>query len=430
MRLINNIVYSISNLEFKYPESNYSLKIDGNINIYKNDFVLINGNSGSGKSTFLYLLKGLIPNNIFGFYKGEIKYNSENILYGDFTVGLLQQNIFAQTITTNVMDELAFGLENLKISPSIIKNKIKILTKSLKLHYLLNRRIDTLSNGERQIINLVALIISEPAVLLLDEPTNYLDEKNCKLFFSIIKKISKNTTIIIIEHNYLYLKEMVNRYFFINDDGLLRETNHIQIEEQILPKENIQGSKNCILDVKDYTLANNKLISFKLNDGDILGIYGENAIGKSTLLSHIAKLQPSRLQIKFHDKLISQIPDLDYFKEIALLWQNPEYHFLFDYVESEVKDAELLKSFNLHNLCKQNPFSLSWGQKKRLALAIIFSDLKKLYLLDEPTIGQDYNSKQLVIKEIINRQKQGSAFIIVSHEFNLLNAICNTILKI
>lgn len=426
----NNIVYSIKSLEFKYPESDKSLKIENNINIYKNDCILLYGDSGTGKSTFLYILKGLIPNYIFGFYKGDLKYNLENINSNNYKIGLLQQNIFAQAITTNVMDELAFGLENLKLSPDIIKNKINELIKELNLQHLLNKKIDTLSNGERQIVNLISLLISEPEVLLLDEPTNYLDEKNSELFFSILKKISKNTTIVIVEHNYYYLNNLANRYFYINEVGLLSETSIVGTKEQEFTKENIQVGQKCILDIKNYPLANSKLISFKVNVGDILGIYGENAIGKSTLLANIANVQYTKALIKFDNKVINEISDIDYFKEIALLWQNPEYHFLFDSVEKEVNNIELLKAFNLYTLSKQNPFSLSWGQKKRLALAIIFSNSKRLYLLDEPTIGQDFNSKLLIMKEIIKRQKQGSTFIIVSHELNLLKAICSNILKV
>ena len=75
----NKAVFYIKDFAFSYPFTNSAIKLNGEINIYTNDIVLINGASGIGKSTLLYALKGLIPHVINGNLQGAIYYHGENL---------------------------------------------------------------------------------------------------------------------------------------------------------------------------------------------------------------------------------------------------------------------------------------------------------------------------------------------------------------
>jgi len=124
-----NNIYEIDNFSFGYYSQKKSVEIKGKLTIKKNDIVLLSGNSGSGKTTLLYALKGLIPDTIFGKMSGTILFNGVEIQKIDtaqkLKIGLLFQNPNAQMINKKVLNELAFGLENLKLPSKEIKKKEK-----------------------------------------------------------------------------------------------------------------------------------------------------------------------------------------------------------------------------------------------------------------------------------------------------------------
>ena len=454
-------VFRVKDFAFNYPFAKAQIKLNGEINIYPQDVVLINGASGIGKSTLLYALKGLIPHVINGNLSGEIYYNDNdisNLNSRDLSnIGLLLQNPQAQIITQTVIEELAFGLENLQIPRETILSKIEIYAKKFNITHLLNKSTAELSTGEMQQINLISILITKPRVLLLDEPTAFLDVESATHFIDAFNNLD-NTTIIIIEHNLDYLRGKINRYFEINTDGMINEysikqiqwnrsltTNKADTKSQIkhfneqssqeyqrqnnnIPVE--LATTNQILTVKKYRLKNGNYATadFILNQGEIIGITGKNGIGKSTWLQTLAKIKRNTSEIYLYDKNITQVKD--YYSHIGLLWQNPENHFLHNTVAQELHSTpELINTLGLNALLSQNPFTLSEGQKRRLSLAVLWSLNREIYFLDEPSFGQDFDNKLLLIQMIQTMQNSGKSFIIISHDYQFLQAICSRIMN-
>ena len=455
-------VFRVKDFAFNYPFAKAQIKLNGEINIYPQDVVLINGTSGIGKSTLLYALKGLIPHVINGNLSGEIYYNDKDIRHlnsHDLSdIGLLLQNPQAQIITQTVIEELAFGLENLQIPREIILADIEIYAKKFNITHLLDKSTAELSTGEMQQINLISVLITKPRVLLLDEPTAFLDVESATHFIDAFNNLD-DTTIIIIEHNLDYLRGKINRYFEINANGMINESSIKQIQwnrplttnktetksqikhlnqqsdQQQYPMQNNNipmefGATHQILTLKKYKLKNGNYATtdFTLNQGEIIGIIGKNGIGKSTWLQTLAKIKRNNNEIYLHGKNITQIKD--YYNHVGLLWQNPENHFLYSTVAQELHCApELINTMGLNSLLSQNPFTLSEGQKRRLSLAILWSLNREIYLLDEPSFGQDFDNKLLLIQMIQTMQNSGKSFIIISHDFQFLQAICSRIMN-
>lgn len=433
MDTTNLPIYTINNFSFRYPFSNTNIHLSGLINIYPKSKVLLSARSGLGKSTLLYALKGLIPKHIYGKISGEILFNGQPVanLNKDQTtqIGLLMQNPHAQIITTTVMEELAFGLECLGMNKEDILNRIEQYASWFKIKHLLNKKTDELSGGQKQQINFISIILPNPQVILMDEPTAFLDPKSANYFIEVFNEISKDKTIIIIEHNLAYLKDKVSNYLQIDQSGLLYEDNVDKINwTNKFVSSAIKAATQPVplIEIKHYQLKNpHKYIKdFTINQGEIIGILGDNGVGKTTLLNSLAKLDDLNTKtICYKGTDLNQIKTKDYFDQVTLLWQNPENHFLFNRVIDEVHDAQLLTLMKLDNCLNQNPFTLSEGQKRRLSLAIVWMLNRELYLLDEPTFGQDALNKQVLIDLVLQMQAQGKTFVIVSHDLEFLQAI-------
>src|SRR5579863_4305633 len=225
-------VYNIESFKFRYPNSKLSISIEGTLVINSGDIILLQGDSGSGKSTLLLALSGIIPKLINGKLSGNILFHNQNIteLADANHIGYIGQNPHNQLICETVYQELAFGLENQGLESILIRQKIEQYSIKFKTTHLLHREARTLSGGEKQKINLLAILIMEPEVLLLDEPTAFLDPESAMEIIAILEEHSKQKTVIIIEHNIHYLKDFVNRVIIINNHGQITEHDPSNID--------------------------------------------------------------------------------------------------------------------------------------------------------------------------------------------------------
>lgn len=437
-------MYTINNFSFSYPFSKSRLQLNGCVHINAHDKILIQGDSGSGKSTLLLALAGIIPHLINGSYSGDIIFKNKKIHTHNLAelnqIGYLGQNQDHQLVCNLVEDELAFGLENQGISPEIIKSKIDDLSAKSGVSHLLKTPVNQLSGGEKQKINLLSIILMNPEIILLDEPTAFLDPDSAIKFMNTLNELCHDKTIIIIEHNIAYLKDIINRSILVTKTGEIIEQAITDIKfnktfESMACRDSLNNLPQ-VLKIKQLqynykgseTLLNN--INLELRKGQIIGIIGSNGSGKSTLLKLISNVLKNKDSIFFEDKDIATIKRTNYWQKISLVWQNPENHFLHNTVLEELENNEsLIKYFNLpHNT---NPFRLSEGQKRRLSLAICFKKDVDIFLLDEPTFGQDDINKkilsQLISDLAINAKK---SFIIVSHDLSFIHSLTKDIYKL
>ena len=439
----NEVIYSLKDFSFKYPYSDSSITWKGSYSIKKGDILLLSGESGSGKSTLLYALKGLIPETIFGKMTGDVKFYGQDLSKlsqsNRMNIGFLFQNPNAQMVNKTVHQELAFGLENLREKSSIIKDKIKFYSQKFEIENLLDRNVLELSGGEKQKIALISILLMEPEVILFDEPTAFLDPSSAKHFVEVFQKIVTSKTIVIIEHNLNYLENYVNRFISIKKNGEIREKKLSEIEWQhSFPEINISTHGQNILKINELFFSYKKNfpvlenIDLTLQKGEIISIIGNNGSGKTTLLKLITGvLRKYSGDIIFKGKNIKEINYKTYYKNISLLFQNPENHFIFNHVIDEVnRNNEVLQLTGLEFFKKRNPFTLSEGEKRRLSLAILWNLDREVFLLDEPTFGQDILNKEQLISMIEKMRNQGKSFIIASHDLPFVKAVSSRIMKL
>ena len=455
----------IRELSFKYKGGfNYSLK-GINLNVKKGECILLCGRSGCGKSTLLKLMNGIIPEFYNGDISGSVMVNGMNTFTAPIyklskNVGSVFQNPKTQFYTTNTTDEIAFGLENYGIEREVINERIKEVEKELHLEKLMNKNIFNLSGGEKQKIAIASIYALNPEIFILDEPSSSLDVKSMKELSLTIKKLkSLGKTIVIAEHRLWYLKDIVDRAIYLENGKIIREYSMDEIENLSEDERMRTGlrhsdykaierfddyktsNKGVLLELKNLIFKRNTRTILSIEDlkfcyGNIIGIVGENGIGKSTLAKIICGLyKENKGKILKDDEKLNIKSRLN---ESLLIMQEVNCQLFTDSVKDEIvltsniKENNVLDTYlidmELKIISDRNPHTLSGGQKQRvIILSALLSD-KKILFFDEPTSGLDYRNMKIVAKNIKKVKEEDKLVLIISHDVEFLELVCDKVI--
>ena len=199
----------VSNLCYKVKDKSGERNILNYIN-YEFDYgkiTTISGSSGSGKTTFLYALAGILDIN-----EGSVVVMDESIydlspikrdMFRLQNMSLIYQNLNLlsfMSVEDNIL--LPFYLRNMSVDETV-RNKIKEYMEILGLGQVQKKSIDMLSGGEQQRVSIIRAFIANPRIILCDEPTGSLDRENTMKFMNSIKEMNKieKTTVILVSHD-------------------------------------------------------------------------------------------------------------------------------------------------------------------------------------------------------------------------------------
>ncbi|MGC6585005.1 ABC transporter ATP-binding protein [Paenibacillus sp. Dod16] len=175
------------------------------LEIKKGSSIAIRGKSGSGKSTILNILGGLID-----FEEGDMIFEGKSLKgmtvnekaeYRKKNIGFITQN-FHLLDDRNVYENIALPLRYFKISNKEIKSMVEKVANDLEIKHILKRQIINLSGGERQRVAIARAIVKNPSILLADEPTGSLDEETEESILNIFDMLhKKGMTLVIVTHD-------------------------------------------------------------------------------------------------------------------------------------------------------------------------------------------------------------------------------------
>ncbi|MBM4400320.1 MAG: ABC transporter ATP-binding protein [Crenarchaeota archaeon] len=184
-----------------------------------------------------------------------------------------------------------------------------------------------------------------------------------------------------------------------------------------------------------------KGVSLVIKDGDFVAIMGQNGAGKTTLVKHFnGLLKPAKGIVRVDGVETTKTSVAALSRNAGFVFQNPDHQLFSETVEEEIAFA--LKNFGfekeviekriswalnllgLEQYRKTSPFLLSGGERKRVALAAVLAWNPQTLMLDEPTIGQDYQQKEKLRQFIAQMQTQGKTVVIVTHDVEFV-AECN-----
>ncbi|TFG09648.1 ABC transporter ATP-binding protein [Candidatus Thorarchaeota archaeon] len=178
-------------------------------------------------------------------------------------------------------------------------------------------------------------------------------------------------------------------------------------------------------------------VSLEIDEGESIAIMGSNGAGKTTLLKHLnGLLRPQKGHVFLDGEDTSKYSVAQLSRQIGLVWQNPDHQLFLDSVEKEIVfglknlgyDEEevsdrcdrTLERLGLTHLSHRSPFSLSGGERKRVALASVLAIEPRILALDEPTIGQDARQKERLAKMLDQMNEEGRTVIVVTHDIEFV----------
>lgn len=217
---------TVKNLSFSYHGNEKKVLDRINLTIRDGDFIGVVGPTGSGKTTFLYCLNGLIPNSIKGKFSGEVLVDdilTTKCKVSDLAkkVGIVFQDPDWQLFSLTVRDEVAFGLKNLKMDR--IEKRVKEALKIVGLEGFEETEPYRLSQGQKQMLCIACVIAMQPKIILLDEPTSNLDYKNTKNIYSLLRRLNKEgKTIVVVEHDTDLLAEYTNKIIVLAEGKIVK----------------------------------------------------------------------------------------------------------------------------------------------------------------------------------------------------------------
>lgn len=255
-------LYRVEHLTFAYPACGLSdmqrgdgrreitVLQDCSFQVEEGGFVTLCGGTGSGKTTLLNLLKKELQP--VGRLTGSIRYRDGELAdyaYGETAaeVGFVMQNPDEQPVTDKVWHELAFGLENMGVPSEEIRRRVAEISAYFGIDDWYEKAVEELSGGQKQLLNLAAVMVMRPRVLLLDEPTAQLDPIAAQNFMNMIVRLNRELgmTILLAEHRLEEALAVSDRVLVLQDGKLLHDGTPQQIARAIGQEERIYMALPC-----------------------------------------------------------------------------------------------------------------------------------------------------------------------------------------
>lgn len=457
---------ALSNIHYRYSRTPGPWALQGiNLTIKEGEYVLLCGRSGSGKSTFGFLLNGLIPHFFEGTFEGAVAVcgqDTRNKTVADLlsTVGLVFQNADAQLFNSTVESEIAFGLESLGLDAEKIEGIIENTAKELGLEHLLDRSPMSLSGGEKRLVAIASVLSLDPPVIVLDEPLAHLDWEGAGKVREALRDLHrKGKTLVVIEQRMSGVLDDVNRCIVLGRgeilfDGPPQAAGRLLDKQHLVPhypprEKAPEKPGETILQARNISHWIDKKpvlqdVSLDIEKGEILAIVGKNGAGKTTLIKHLnGLLRPGKGTVRYQGKDIRRNAPSEMASSVGISFQNANDQFFKNTVRDELMVGmrsrtggdhqwveELCSLFDLHDLLDLSPYRLSEGQKKRVAIASVLVLQPRLLVLDEPTVGQDGHFLETMARLLVSLRKKGLTIVVVTHDLEFARSIAQRLVVV
>jgi energy-coupling factor transport system ATP-binding protein len=398
-------------------------------------------------------------------------------------VGVVGQNPAASFVTDTVEDELAYTMENLAIPPNAMRRRVEDTLDLLGLHELRNRPLRTLSGGQQQRVAIGAVLTASPRVLVLDEPTSALDPAAAEEVLSSLTRLVHDVgmTVILAEHRLERVIPFADRVVLVPGRGeqlVVGSTADIMATSPVAPPivelARLAGWDPVPLTVRDARRLAEPLrrriagaprpvpappadpavlpvatverlsvvygdvtalgrIDLAFSPGEVVAVMGRNGSGKSTLLAQLAGVRPpTGGRVRILDQDPAQLPPRRLIRLIGLVPQDAGVLLYGESVDDECVTADRETGLTPGSTAAMldavlpgvprdhHPRDLSEGQRLALALAVVLAPRPPVVLLDEPTRGLDYPSKERLVATVRKLSADGVCVVLATHDVELV----------
>jgi energy-coupling factor transport system ATP-binding protein len=196
------------------------------LHVPEGELVLVVGRTGTGKSTLLRCVNGLVPHFTGGTLSGRVTVAGRDTRLHPprelaDVVGIVPQDPLSGFVTDMVEDELAYGMESIGLAPDVMRRRVEETLDLLGLADLRNRPLLSLSGGQRQRVAIGAVLTTHPKVLVLDEPTSALDPGAAEEVLAALQRLVHDlgVTVLLAEHRLERVVQYADRVVVVPGDG-------------------------------------------------------------------------------------------------------------------------------------------------------------------------------------------------------------------
>lgn len=396
------------------------------------------GPNGVGKTTTLRILAGQIKPNL-----GMENSLDRHEVYEELAKihrGTEMQDYF-ERLSGNVLT-ISYKPQQLDVGEEIVDLPEELIA-SLELPNCIGKKADELSGGELQRISIAKAIAKEADIYYFDEPSSYLDVRQRVNVAREIRKLAENKFVMVVEHDLATLDIMADRIHIfygapsvygvvskpyvvrngINTflDGYIKEDN-VRIREPVnfsfssqrkLSKEALLSFDNIEKRYRDFVLH---VSGGLIYEGEILGILGANALGKTTFAKVLAGLTEYTGNISRKIRISYKPQYLDAKEDITVR----ELIETMAPIDNDMKT--LLLRLDVEKLMEKSVKNLSGGEMQRIAIALCLSRKADLYLLDEPSAFLDVDQRLAVAKLL---KSIGASVAVIDHDLLFLSYLAD-----
>lgn len=477
----------VDSLTFRYRRATEPAIRDLSFSLAAGEVLLVAGPSGCGKSTLIRAINGLIPHSYRGDLSGRVLVDGRpvaEVRLRDLAelVGTVLQDPRKQLVGSTISAELAFGPENLGMPRDEIAERLAAVVEATGLAYLLDRTTDELSGGESQQLAIAGALMLRPRLMVLDEPLANLDPLAAHRLVEMVRHLAnRGTAVVIVEHRVedvmdampdrvLYLEDGAARYLGPMDGFLsIADPRAVKVPFAVSLARARDGSPTQAASaqprmVSDAALPMARLewrgvdagyddrvvlhgITASLGASEQVAVLGPNGSGKTTLFKAAIGLIPLRTGAVMVDGRPTEGRGVSDLAAIfGYVFQNPSQMLFAPRVEDELlfgprnlgRDPDrfatlvdtALARVSLaaeHEIRDRPPLTLSFGQQKRLAIAVALALEPRTLVLDEPSAGQDHRSATAFMQEVGRIDGLESVYF-VTHDADLALAHADRIL--
>lgn len=440
------------------------------LTLQKGEVHALLGENGAGKSTLMSVLFGMYQPD-----RGTIKIDGKEVKItgpnkaNEYGIGMVHQH-FKLVENFTVTENIILGCEPKKFGVVVDKSKaakrIQELSKKYNLNVDPNSKIEDISVGMQQRVEILKMLYRNANVLIFDEPTAVLTPQEIKELMNIIRDLIKEgKSVIIITHKLREIKEIADRCTVIRRGKYIgtvdvKKTSEAEMAKMMVGREvSFKVSKseakvgNVVLKVDDLSVNNNRKVlglknfSIDVRGGEILGVAGVEGNGQSELVEAITGMRKvisgnieflgsniEKLSIRDRiDKGIAYIPEdrhkrglvLDYSLEnnvVLKAYKNKPFSNKGIINKKAIREyaKEIIKAFDVRSAEDEVTIvrSMSGGNQQKAIIGREIEMKPELLIAVQPTRGLDVGSIEYIHKRLIEERDKGKAVLLVSLELD------------
>jgi energy-coupling factor transport system ATP-binding protein len=466
----------VDRVTYRYRGSSAKALNNLSLTVSPGEAVCIMGANGSGKSTLARLIAGLAKPA-----EGEIAVFGQNptAARGPALVGLLFQNPDNQMVAILVDQEVAFALENRAVPVDEMRTRVRGSLDNFGIRKLERRLTSELSGGEKQRVALAAATVERPPVLVLDEPDSYLDEQGRRILADQLARLRRDYPDLIEVRitQYPHVAATYSRLVVMSDGRIAADGSPSELlaDRSLLERTGLSAEGfdpgEAASEIKLPRLPTHRKhrpaavrlhevsfayqsdqpvvdgVDFEVAAGETVALIGPTGSGKSTLgLILCGILDPIDGALRFLDDAGEPIAGKPHPCWVTAALQQPERQFFLTTCAEEVRfgpantgiqmtPAQVDRFLDLVGLeplifRDRDPFSLSLGEKRRLAFATVLAMSPAFVVFDEPTASLDPSGVARFTRLSRTLRSQGLGQVVISHDGDIVAAVADRVVAL